>query len=200
MASVSIGGVRPYRDIGHTPPTRKRMHSAKRRRRGGNMDTGVARDKRVESAANCPQDGLPNERSLWKALAINNVLSLIIHCAVIITLVLLIRAIDVLTGYGMGLEFYAVVIGAIAYVCLGNAFLIPVRRHFWASMIGSLLLVTIVASAYLHALNTNTFGSLDSVAIVEMLLVALFGALLPSFFLYVGLWLKVSSLQKSELE
>jgi len=164
------------------------------------MDTKVTTDKRVEPVANCPQDSLPNERSLWKVLAINNAVSLVIHCAVILILVLLIRAIDALTGYGMGLEFYAVGIGAIAYVCLGNAFLIPVRKHLWASMIGSLLFVTIVASVYLYIVNINTFGSLNSVAIVEMLLVTLFGALLPSFFLYVGLWLKVSSLQKSENE
>jgi len=164
------------------------------------MDTGVARDKRAESAANCPQDGLPNERSLWKVLAINNAVSLAIHCTVIITLVLLIRAIDALTGYGMGLEFYAVVIGAIAYVCLGNTFLIPVRKYLWASMTGSLLLVMIAVFVYLYALNINTLGSLNSAVITEMLLLALFGALLPSFFLYVGLWLKVSNLQKSELE
>ncbi|MCL2680714.1 MAG: hypothetical protein FWF11_04485 [Coriobacteriia bacterium] len=129
-----------------------------------------------------------NNRSLSKVLAINNLLSIAINCAVIATAVALVVAIDALTGAGMGFDILAVPAAIIAYVYLGQRFLSSTPKHLWASVMGSLVFVVIISSLA---------SLLNFITATEMLVVMLLAGLLPSAFMYAGLRVRVKQEHES---
>lgn len=147
-------------------------------------------DDNVKDGKESTQDDLSKNTNLSiKVFVINNLLSILINCSVIITVVAAIVVIDALFGVGMGLEFFAVPIASAAYIYLGYKLLTPTSKYLWASVVGSAMLV-IAAAVLLHVQTL--------LPLAELLLIGLFAALVPAFLMYMGLRMRVKDDNKRQ--
>jgi len=123
-----------------------------------------------------------------KRVVVNNLISTVINFAVILIVVAIILAVDALTGVGMGLEILLAPIALGVYTYLGNKLLTPTKKHLWTSVIGSPVVVfTAFLLAYLHT----------SIFLDDFLFAALVVALVPPFFMRLGLEIRVQNEKKA---
>jgi len=146
-------------------------------------------DGNMQGCKKSDKGELGKNNTFLKSVIVNNLLSVLINCSVVTTAVATIVVIDALTGFGMGLEFFAVPAAAGAYIYLGYKLLTPTQKHLWMSVMGSVVVVT--AAFILGYVQAH-------LPLGEIFIAALVIALVPSLFMYLGLRMRVKDNSKRQ--
>jgi len=120
-----------------------------------------------------------NNRELVRTLIVNNLLSIVFNFIVIAITVAAVFVVAIPLGMGLGAEFLAILIAPIMYISVGYIFLKPTQKYLGASVIGTMILMTIISVlAYMQ----------NSIGRDELLFLMLPGTvLMPALCMYLGL-------------